>query len=122
MGSKSSNRQLAPKVLFFLFIMFMSSTPVKSITCQEALKVLFPCLSFVLGSVPPPPSAECCSGAQALASQVTTTEDRRTLCQCYKNIPPGIDIKPDRVQEVSKYCNVNVTIPTDPKVDCNSIP
>ncbi|KAI6670024.1 hypothetical protein NL676_004909 [Syzygium grande] len=122
MGSERSNRRLAPKVLFFLVIMFLSSNPVSSLTCQEVLKVVFPCLSFALGTVPPPPSAECCSGAQTLASMVTTTEDRRTLCHCYQNIPPGIEIKPERVQEVPQYCKVNVTIPTDPKVDCNSIP
>ncbi|KAF8009675.1 hypothetical protein BT93_J0614 [Corymbia citriodora subsp. variegata] len=119
MGSKTSNRQLAPTVLFFLIIMFMSSTPVKSITCQEVLKVVFPCLSFVLGTVPPPPNAECCSGAQTLASMVTTTEDRRILCRCYQSIPPGIDIKPERVQQIPRDCKVNLSIPTDPNVDCN---
>ncbi|XP_030551065.1 non-specific lipid-transfer protein AP10-like [Rhodamnia argentea] len=122
MGSTTSNRQLAAKVLFFLIIMFMSSNPANSITCQDALKVILPCGPFALGTVPPPPSAACCSGAHTLASMADSTEARRTLCQCYKDIPPSVGIKPERVQQIPQYCKVDVTIPTDPHVDCSSIP
>ncbi|KAI6670026.1 hypothetical protein NL676_004911 [Syzygium grande] len=79
----------------------------------------FPVYHLPRGAVPPPPSADCCSNVQTLASKVTTTEDRRTLCKCYQSIPPSTGIKLDRIQAIPQYCKVNVTIPTDPHVDCN---
>ncbi|KAF8009678.1 hypothetical protein BT93_J0617 [Corymbia citriodora subsp. variegata] len=120
MGSKTSDRQLAPKVLFFLLIMFMSSSIVNSITCQGALNVLLPCGPFVVFTAPPPPSEACCLGVQTLGGKMTTMEVRIALCKCCKNIPLAIGLKPERVQELPKYCKVNVNIPIDAKVDCNT--
>ncbi|KAF8009677.1 hypothetical protein BT93_J0616 [Corymbia citriodora subsp. variegata] len=123
MGSKMSNRQLAPTVLFFLFIMFMSSSPVNSvITCQEALTILVPCGPFARGMAPPPPSKACCSSMRTLAGKATTRADRIALCNCYQKLPPSLGLKPDRVKAIPKYCKVKISIPFDPKVNCNTIP
>ncbi|KAF8038345.1 hypothetical protein BT93_B1009 [Corymbia citriodora subsp. variegata] len=119
MGSKTSNRQLAPKVLF-LFIMSMSSNPVSSITCKEALGYAAPCKKYAVDAAPFPPSPECCSGVHFLAQVMVYDNDgRKVLCKCYQDIPPSVGVKSELTQKIIRDCEPYLYFPTDPGVDCN---
>ncbi|XP_030448236.2 non-specific lipid-transfer protein-like [Syzygium oleosum] len=122
MRSKTSNRQLAPEVVFFLVIMFMTSIPVNSTTCQEALGHAAPCIKYALGAAPLPPSPECCKGVDALADIMAFVNDGpKILCRCYHEIPPSVGVKSELAKKVTLDCGYQFDTPTEPGADCNSI-
>ncbi|KAL3718089.1 hypothetical protein ACJRO7_003257 [Eucalyptus globulus] len=131
MGSKTmSDRQNATKVLFFLFIIFTSSTPAtyaqdgpRSTTCEEVLSFLTPCGPYARGAAPFPPNEECCSGVNVLANIVSyLVGSKRVFCTCYKDVAPSAGFKPELTQKVVSECGQVINLPTDPNIDCNRIP
>ncbi|KAL3718088.1 hypothetical protein ACJRO7_003256 [Eucalyptus globulus] len=127
MGSKTmSDRQNVPKVLFFLFIIFTSSTPAtyasdrpRSTTCAEVLSILTPCGPYAKGAAPFPPSEECCREFNVLGHILSYIPgSRRVFCTCYKDVAPSAGIKPELTQKVVSECGYSLYLPTDPHIDC----
>ncbi|KAF7849788.1 hypothetical protein BT93_L0274 [Corymbia citriodora subsp. variegata] len=122
MGSKtSSDRELAPKVLFFLFIMFVSSNPVSSATtCAEVLLFLTPCGPYAKGLASLPPNEVCCSYVNGFGNIVSYNSDGlKVFCKCYRDAAPSAGFKADLTQRVITDCGNDINLPTDPKIDCN---
>uniref|UniRef100_A0A0E0F1U9 Non-specific lipid-transfer protein n=1 Tax=Oryza meridionalis TaxID=40149 RepID=A0A0E0F1U9_9ORYZ len=59
-----------------------------AISCGQVNSAVSPCLSYARGGSGP--SAACCSGVRSLNSAATTTADRRTACNCLKNVAGSI--------------------------------
>ncbi|KAL5724182.1 hypothetical protein ACHQM5_007474 [Ranunculus cassubicifolius] len=76
-----------------------------------------PCTSFVIGSEPTP-SAECCDGARQLKQMTQDKESRQTVCQCFKDIAKTVPVNPEKAKMIPSLCNIDLTIPFDPNVDC----
>ncbi|KAF7852131.1 hypothetical protein BT93_L0524 [Corymbia citriodora subsp. variegata] len=124
MGSKtSSDRVLAPKVLFFLLIVFVSWNPVSSATtCAEALEFLTPCGPYAKGAAPFPPSENCCAYVNGLANLVGYRSDAfQAFCKCYRQAAPSAGFKADLTQKVVYDCGYPIGLPTDPKINCDSL-
>jgi len=81
---------------------------------------LLPCLPFLEGSLPATPSSECCAGANNLFQMAKTTELRRYLCQCLKIVSSSLPFVSERSKQFPQLCHINVSVPIDPKIDCNS--
>ncbi|KAK6917812.1 Bifunctional inhibitor/plant lipid transfer protein/seed storage helical domain [Dillenia turbinata] len=90
-----------------------------AISCSDAVAALVPCESFLLGQGPAKASNSCCSSAQALNKKADTTETRRSLCECFKQISPSVGVSPDRAALLPKLCQLNVDLNISPDVNCN---
>ena len=103
-----------------ILVLNASASPSNDITCQAAITDLMPCQPFLVGSGPATPSFTCCEGAQNILNQATTTATRRALCECFKNAAKAFGINPDRSKKLPQLCKINVPVPLDPNVDCQS--
>ncbi|XP_019430991.1 PREDICTED: non-specific lipid-transfer protein-like [Lupinus angustifolius] len=92
-------------------------------TCAVAETLLLPCISYLQGVGSAKPSGSCCSAAtRVFIKEATTTKNRRALCQCFKRIVPILGVNPDRSKQLPRLCNIRLSFPLDPKINCNSIP
>ncbi|CAK7325133.1 unnamed protein product [Dovyalis caffra] len=90
-----------------------------TISCLDALATLTPCLPFLLG-LPPTPSDACCAGAQKLDKLAATSPvDRKSLCECFVSAVKSYPANPQKVQQLPKLCQLQVTLPDNPDVDCS---
>ncbi|KAF7847157.1 hypothetical protein BT93_L3276 [Corymbia citriodora subsp. variegata] len=87
--------------------------PMDDITHSEAMTDLWGCLSFLKGSEPSL-TLLCC---QRLAN---ITQIRQDLCECFKNIGLGSGVDPARAKLIPRYCHVELPVPIDPNVECNT--
>ncbi|XVF71506.1 hypothetical protein PTKIN_Ptkin12aG0043300 [Pterospermum kingtungense] len=107
--------------VFVLIMMLVSkSKPVDAISCPEALISLQPCLPFLKGAASSP-AIVCCEGVANVNAAASSTSARRDLCKCFKQTVPVVGVKPDRAKQLPQLCAVNVPVPIDPSVDCDSI-
>ncbi|XP_019419928.1 PREDICTED: non-specific lipid-transfer protein AP10-like [Lupinus angustifolius] len=113
----------------FLSMMILSSlyetlkaSEINDITCVDAERLLLPCIPYLQGFGSPKPSSSCCSAAKTIFKGATTTKNRRALCECFKQAAPVIGVNPDRSKQLPKLCNIRLSFPLDPKINCNSIP
>lgn len=97
-----------------------NATRINDITCAEATPLLLPCVPFLKGSGGGQPSASCCSGANTIFQGATSTQNRRDLCQCFKQDVSVIGVNPDQLKQLPQLCNINLSFPLDPNIDCNS--
>ncbi|XP_062014213.1 non-specific lipid-transfer protein AP10-like [Rosa rugosa] len=102
-------------------IVLNASPPNGDITCQTALLVLMPCKPYLESSGPPTPSVFCCKGVQNVTAQATTTEIRRSLCECFKQAAASMSIDPKKLKQLPQFCQVSVPVPLDPSIDCSKI-
>ncbi|KAL5077704.1 hypothetical protein RYX36_016695 [Vicia faba] len=112
-------------VTIFLMVLCMLVTPlfarqIDDITCPEALLSLLPCLPFLQGVGPPTPPSNCCAGLTNLNEKANTTQIRKDVCNCLKPAASRFGVKPDRSKQLPQLCNINLSVPFDPSVDCNT--
>ncbi|KAB1221799.1 Non-specific lipid-transfer protein AP10 [Morella rubra] len=109
---------------FGLMIIVVTATapPSQGIACNDALKDLGPCQSFLVASGPAttPPTSDCCQGAASVMKQATTTDTRKSLCVCFKDAGKNMKVNADRAKSLPKLCNLNVPVPIDPNVNCDT--
>ena len=117
---KKMMRCLALAFGLMILVLNASASPSNDITCQAAVTDLMPCQPFLVGFGPATPSFTCCEGAQNILNQATTTATRRALCDCFKNAAKAFGINPDRAIQLPQLCKINVPVPLDPNVDCQS--
>ena len=96
-----------------------SASPSNGITCEEALTQLITCNPYFLG-FGPSPSPICCEGVQNVSQQANTTTIRRSLCECFENAAKAFQIIPERLKQLPQLCKVEVPVPLDPTLDCNT--
>ncbi|XP_015878155.2 non-specific lipid-transfer protein 1 [Ziziphus jujuba] len=105
-----------------LAIMVLGSTHENNITCQQALTDLLPCQPFLTAAAgADQPSGPCCLGVQIVFQAASTTQIRRDLCVCFKNAAAQFGAKPDRAKQIPTLCNIALTIPIDPSINCSTI-
>ena len=96
-----------------------SASAADGITCEEALTQLITCQPYFLG-FGPTPSPTCCKGAENVSQQANTTTIRRSLCECFEKAAKAFQIIPERLKQLPQLCKIQVPVPLDPTVDCNT--
>ncbi|CAL1403442.1 unnamed protein product [Linum trigynum] len=91
-----------------------------AVTCPGALLQLLPCLPFLTKQVASPP-AQCCSNVKLLNDEANTAAIRQQLCKCFKPAAITYKVDPAVAKALPGLCRVNVPVPIDPKIDCNTI-
>ncbi|CAL1402033.1 unnamed protein product [Linum trigynum] len=90
-----------------------------SVTCPSALLQLLPCLPFLTKQVPSP-STQCCSNVKLLNDEANTAAIRQQLCKCFKPAAITYRVDPPVAKALPSLCRVNVPVPIDPNIDCNT--
>ncbi|CAL0306353.1 unnamed protein product [Lupinus luteus] len=97
-----------------------NASRVNDISCLEATPLLLPCLPFVQATDDQKPSDACCSAANTIVQRATSTQNRRDLCQCFKQAAAGIGLNPEKLKQLPQLCKISLSFPIDPSVDCNT--
>ncbi|CAL0306613.1 unnamed protein product [Lupinus luteus] len=93
---------------------------INDISCLEATPLLLPCVPFLKATGNQKPTDACCSAASSIVQRATSTQNRRDLCQCFKQAASGIGINPDHLKQLPELCKIIISFPLDPNVDCNT--
>ncbi|KAL3627444.1 hypothetical protein CASFOL_028807 [Castilleja foliolosa] len=88
-------------------------------SCTQAVEYLMPCQSFLMGIGEITPT--CCQGAQALAKATVSPADRKSVCQCLKQIALSINVNVDKAKKLPELCNIKVPVPLQPDVNCDTL-
>ncbi|XP_030927964.1 non-specific lipid-transfer protein A-like [Quercus lobata] len=107
--------------LMIILVLNASATAADGITCEEALTQLITCQPYFLG-FGSKPSRTCCKGAENISQQANTTTIRRSLCECFENAAKAFQLIPERLKQLPQLCKIQVPVPLDPTVDCNTVP
>ncbi|KAI5395528.1 non-specific lipid-transfer protein [Lathyrus oleraceus] len=119
-GKKSISVSILLMVLVMLVTPFFARQ-IDDITCPEALLALLPCLPFLQGTGPPTPPNNCCIGLNNLNQRANTTQIRKDVCNCLKPAASRFKVNPDKSKQLPKLCNIALSVPFDPSVDCNTV-
>ncbi|KAK7243654.1 hypothetical protein RIF29_38462 [Crotalaria pallida] len=101
-----------------VLLILLASTSEATISCSDVVKDLKPCISYLVSGSGKPPAA-CCSGAKALASAASTSEDKKAACNCIKSTSKSITIKSDLAQALPGNCGISLSISISPNADCS---
>ncbi|KAL0442965.1 UNVERIFIED_CONTAM: Non-specific lipid-transfer protein 2A [Sesamum latifolium] len=101
-------------------ISFSPPAPAEAISCTQAMEFLMPCQSYLLGLGGINPS--CCSGAQSLAAAAVYPTDRKSVCQCLKQVAMLAKVDKDNAKQLPQLCNIAVPVPLQLNVNCDAIP
>ncbi|XP_061353958.1 non-specific lipid-transfer protein 8 [Gastrolobium bilobum] len=112
---KSSSALAALVVLIVL-----ASTSEAAISCSDVIKDLKPCVSYLVSGSGQPPAA-CCSGAKALASAASTSEDKKAACNCIKSTAKSIKMNTQLAQALPGNCGITLSINISPNADCSKV-
>nr|AFK35133.1 unknown [Medicago truncatula] len=103
-----------------VLLIFVASNSEAAISCSDVIKDLKPCVSYLVSGSGQPPAA-CCSGAKALASAVSTSEDKKAACNCIKSTSKSIKIDSQLAQALAGNCGINTPITISPDADCSKV-
>ncbi|XP_027340851.1 non-specific lipid-transfer protein 1-like [Abrus precatorius] len=103
----------------WLMLSTFSTSQTDEITCDEAIPLFKPCKEYLVGSAEISP--QCCEGANTVYKRASTTQNRRELCSCLKNAASKYGVKPDKAKQLPKLCKIDLPVPVDPSIDCNSV-
>lgn len=104
---------------FVLLILLVASTTSEAaISCSDVIKDLRPCVSYLVSGNGQPPAA-CCSGAKALASAASTSEDKKAACNCIKSTAKSVKINSQLAQALPGNCGITISINISPDADCS---
>ncbi|KAL0315117.1 UNVERIFIED_CONTAM: Non-specific lipid-transfer protein 11 [Sesamum calycinum] len=95
------------------------SDAVPVLSCTQALEFLMPCQSYLLGLGGINPS--CCVGAQSLAAAAVSPTDRKSVCQCLKQVATLARVDEDYAKQLPQLCNIDVPIPLQLNINCDAI-
>ncbi|TVU36645.1 hypothetical protein EJB05_18587 [Eragrostis curvula] len=122
--------QMAPKLAALALAVLLAATVVApptavraAVSCATVYSNLMPCLGYVQsGSAMPTPS--CCGGIRSLLSQANNTPDRRTVCNCLKNVANGASGSSNYITRAAGLpgkCGVTLPYKISANVNCNTI-
>ncbi|XP_057459024.1 non-specific lipid-transfer protein 8-like [Lotus japonicus] len=103
-----------------VLLMLLVSASEAAISCSDVIKDLKPCVSYLVSGSGKPPGA-CCSGAKALASAVSTSEDKKAACNCIKSTAKSIKMNSQLAKALPGNCGINVPINVSPDADCSKV-
>ncbi|KAG5000375.1 hypothetical protein JHK82_021526 [Glycine max] len=103
-----------------LLILLLATTSEAAISCSDVIKDLRPCVSYLVSGSGQPPAA-CCSGAKALASAATTSEDKKAACNCIKSTSKSININSQLAQALPGNCGITLPVAISPNADCSKV-
>ncbi|KAI3456490.1 hypothetical protein Pfo_013153 [Paulownia fortunei] len=94
--------------------------PAKAMSCTQALEYLMPCQPFLMGigEITSP----CCLGAQALAQATASPADRKSVCQCLKQVAVTVNVNQDKAKQLPQLCKIDFPVPVQPDINCDAIP
>lgn len=101
-----------------VILILLASTSEAAISCSDVIKDLRPCVSYLVSGSGKPPAA-CCAGTKALASAASTTEDKKTACNCIKSTSKSININSQLAQALPGNCGITLPIAISPNTDCS---
>ncbi|KAG8385773.1 hypothetical protein BUALT_Bualt03G0080100 [Buddleja alternifolia] len=102
-----------------LLIMALATSRVSAISCTEAVTKLMPCQPFLLGTASSV-TVPCCQGAVSLSQLIGSKPgELKSTCECLKQAAASMGVNVDRAKQLPQLCNITVTVPIDPNVDCN---
>ncbi|XVE77270.1 hypothetical protein DITRI_Ditri13aG0048800 [Diplodiscus trichospermus] len=110
-----------------MLVLLITASPLEEIlaapACVDVTKAVTPCLEFVRGKDGADPPPACCSGANYLAGQAKTKDDKQAICECLKGVLPNIGpYDPSRVPLIAKKCGVDIEIPPiTAETDCSKL-
>uniref|UniRef100_A0A0E0IXA6 Non-specific lipid-transfer protein n=1 Tax=Oryza nivara TaxID=4536 RepID=A0A0E0IXA6_ORYNI len=92
-----------------------------AVSCGDVTSSIAPCLSYVMGRESSP-SSSCCSGVRTLNGKASTTADRRTACNCLKNVAGSISgLNAGNAASIPSKCGVSIPYTISPSIDCSSV-
>ena len=103
-----------------MFVTTLDARQIDDVSCSSALFSLLPCLPFLQGVGPATPTSYCCAGANDLNQKADTTQIRRDVCNCLKPAASRFGVKSDRSRQLPQLCNITLSVPFDPTIDCNT--
>ena len=119
MGKKIISLYMLVMVLGML-VTTLDARQIDDVSCTSALFSLLPCLQFLQGIGPATPSSYCCAGANDLNQKASTTQIRRDVCNCLKPAASRFGVHSDRSRQLPHLCNISLSVPFDPTIDCNT--
>lgn len=117
-NTKTMKSSIAFVAFMFLFLIIVASTSEAAISCSDVIKDLKPCVSYLVSGSGQPPAA-CCSGAKALASAVSASEDKKTACNCIKSTAKSVKLNSQLAKALPGNCGISVPISISPDADCS---
>ncbi|GAB2224810.1 hypothetical protein Droror1_Dr00005587 [Drosera rotundifolia] len=93
----------------------------EAIPCQEAVAFIAPCINYLKGGIPGWPNPFCCSACHRLQGLVTSVEDKKETCKCFKRAAPSVGVKADRAKLLPEVCQVGLGFAITPDIDCDKI-
>ncbi|KAJ4747731.1 Non-specific lipid-transfer protein [Rhynchospora pubera] len=102
------------------FLLLTAPHMTSAITCSDVTSAVAPCSSYAY-SGKGSPSASCCSGVRSLNSQAATGDDRRTVCNCLKNLAKAVSFNAGAVAGLPGKCGVNVPFVISTTTDCSKV-
>ncbi|KAJ4749268.1 Non-specific lipid-transfer protein [Rhynchospora pubera] len=91
-----------------------------AVTCGDVTSAVAPCLAYAR-SGQGSPSANCCSGVRSLNAKAQTSDDRKTVCNCLKNLAKAVSFNAGVVAGLPGKCGVNVPFPISTSTDCSKL-
>ena len=93
--------------------------PSNAITCQEAVMKIAPCQLFLTGHSDITPF--CCDAVQSLNTDLVTRDDRKAVCECFKQVARAIGVIDDKARKIPQLCGLVLAVPIDSSTDCNVV-
>ncbi|MCD7453708.1 hypothetical protein HAX54_021899 [Datura stramonium] len=90
--------------------------------CPKTIVKLLPCKGFLRGNGDI--SGHCCNGVKGLMKIVATFDNDlklQSFCECLKKEALAIGVIEERAKQIPQLCNINLSIPIDPNVDCKKL-
>ncbi|KAJ8645125.1 hypothetical protein MRB53_006873 [Persea americana] len=102
-----------------VLIVFMPASEA-AVQCSDVVKNLRPCLSYLQNGSGKPPAA-CCTGANNLNSEATTSADRKDICNCIKTATQKLKANDAAAKALPGNCGISLPVPVSRTVDCSKI-
>ncbi|PIN04813.1 hypothetical protein CDL12_22648 [Handroanthus impetiginosus] len=107
-----------PAAVVILTLVIGRASATAEILCDDAVSRLLPCGNF-LKSIAPVPSAACCSAVKSLDKiAVESPENRKVLCECFKDAANSFPINLVKARQLRKLCNAT-GVEIGPDINCN---
>lgn len=89
------------------------------VTCGQVDANMAPCISYLTRGGEP--GAACCSGVKTLSGMASSTDERRTACNCLKAAANRYaNLKDDAAQALPSKCGVSLNIPISRTINCDT--
>ncbi|KAI3465918.1 hypothetical protein Pfo_022581, partial [Paulownia fortunei] len=104
--------------IFLVFLVlsagvFLLEPAAEAVSCSDIMPAVMQCASFAIGTVSQP-SGGCCYELSRLTGIASTTDDRRQMCNCLKQVAPQYPgVKDSNLQALPQKCGVSFPFSND---------